>query len=407
MTIEIRGISENEFRTWLDAVELAFGETMTDAQHEEARRVFEPDRVLAAFDGDTCVGGGSAFTYRLSVPGGAQVNAAGVTAVGVLPTHRRQGILRRFMAQLLADARSRGEQVAILWASEGVIYQRFGYGMATVNGGFDMPKRRAEFRLKREPVGRVRLITSDEAKQVLPPLYEEAMRQNPGFFSRNAAWWEDIFSDPEHRRRGASARFYALHEREGKPAGYALYRIKHEFQQAESSNEVRVIEAFGVDPDAQRELWRFLFSIDLMDRVVMRLGPPDQPLLLQLTTPELLNLKINDGLWLRLLDVPAALAARSYAADGELVLDVSDEFLPECGGRWRIRVADRRATVEPTTDEPDLRLETNDLAAVYLGGFSFADLGRAGRGLETSTGARSRADALFAVERKPWCPQIF
>ena len=407
MTIDIRGISEEEFRPWLDSVEVAFGETLTDQQHAEARRVFEVDRVLAAFDGQLSVGGGGAFTFQLSVPGGGQVGAAGVTAVGVLPTHRRRGILRRMMKMLLEDARRRGEPLAILWASEGVIYQRFGYGQASLNGGFDMPRQRAIFRLPSEQAGSVRLVDRDEAARAFPPVYEAVMRETPGFFSRHADWWTDVLADPEHRRRGASAKFYALYERDGQPAGYVMYRVKHEWGTGESRNEVRVAEALAIDAAAMREVWRFILGIDLMDRVVQRLGPPDQPLLLQLTQPELIGLKINDGLWLRLLDVPAALSARGYAADGELVLDVSDEFMPDWGGRWRLRVADGHATVEPTADEPDLLLETNDLACVYLGGFSFADLARAGRAREVSVGARGRADRMFATERKPWCPQIF
>lgn len=407
MTIEIRGISEAEFRPWLDAVEVAFGEVLTDTQHEEARRVFELDRVLAAYDGERCVGGGAAFSFQLSVPGGGQVGAAGVTAIGVMPTHRRRGILRRVMKQLLDDARRRAEPVAILWASEGAIYQRFGYGQASLNGGFDMPKRRAEFRLPSEPVGSVRLVDRDEAARTLPPMYAAVMRESPGFYSRHAAWWADTLADPEHRRRGASPKFYALYERDGAPAGYAVYRIKHDWSAAESRNEVRVLEALAVDPAAMREIWRYLLGIDLMDRISMRLGPPDQPLLLQLAQPELLGLKVNDGLWLRVLDVPAALAQRRYATDGELVIDVRDEFMPECAGRWRLSVADGRGRIEPTTDAPDLLLETNDLASVYLGAFSFSDLARAGRGEEATPGARRRGDLVFATDRAPWCPQIF
>jgi predicted acetyltransferase len=409
VTIEIRSIADEEFRPWLDAVESAFGEQLTEAQHEEARRFFERERVLAAFDGDRCVGGGGALTFQLSVPGGAQIGAAGVTAVGVMPTHRRRGILRRFMRLLLDDARQRGEPVAILWASEGVIYQRFGYGAASVNGSFDMPIRRAAFRLASEPVGSWRLVDASEAARTFPPIYEAVMRETPGFYARHADWWTDVLADPEHRRRGASAKFYALHERDGSPAAYAMYRIKHEWSTGrdESRNEVRVLEALAVDPAAMREVWRYLLGIDLMDRLVVRLGPPDQPLLLQLAQPELLGLRINDGLWLRLLDVPTALSRRGYADDGELVLEVEDAFMPEVGGRFRLTVRGGAGRAEATTDDADMVLETNDLASVYLGGFSFADLARAGRTRELRPGARERADRMFSTPVAPWCPQIF
>jgi predicted acetyltransferase len=405
--IEIRGIEEAEFRPWFDAVESAFGEALTDEQFSEAGKIFETERVVAAFDEGLCVGGGAAFSYRLSVPGGIDVGAAGVTAVGVMPTHRRRGILRSVMARQLADVRAAGEAVAMLWASEGVIYQRFGYGLASLNGGFDLPRARAVFRHPSEWAGRVRLVDRARALEAFPPVYEAVRRQTPGFFSRHTAWWQDTLADPEYRRRGASQKFYALYERDGQPAGYAMYRVKHEWGAADSRNEVRVLETMAVDPVAEHDVWRYLFGIDLIDRIVTRLGPPDPPLLLALSQPEMLGLKIGDGLWLRLVDVPAALAGRGYGGDGEIVLEVRDEFMPEVAGRWRLAVADGRARVEPTTDAAELALEINDLGSVYLGGFSFADLARAGRTAELASGARQRADRLFSTDRAPWCPQIF
>jgi predicted acetyltransferase len=407
VALEIRGIGEAELRPWIDAVQAAFGEVITDEQFNQARKVFEVERVVAAFDDGGCVGGGAAFSYRLSVPGGGEVGAAGVTAVGVMPTHRRRGILRQVMARQLADVRAAGEPVAILWASEGIIYQRFGYGLASLNGAFDLPRAKAAFRQSSEWAGSVRLIDRATAMTAFPPVYEAAMRQTPGFFGRHRAWWEDVLADPEYRRRGASQKFFALYERGGQPAGYAIYRVKHDWSQADSRNEVRVLEALAVDPAAERDVWRYLFSIDLIDHIVLRLGPPDQPLLLSLAQPEVLGLKVGDGLWLRVVDVPAALTARGYAADGELVLEINDEFMPDVGGRWRLRVADGQATVEPTTEPAELGLDVNDLGSVYLGGFRFADLARAGRTSELVAGARARADSLFANDRAPWCPQIF
>jgi predicted acetyltransferase len=307
----------------------------------------------------------------------------------------------------MADVRAAGEPVAILWASEGIIYQRFGYGLASLNGAFDLPRAKAAFRQSSEWAGSVRLIDRATAMTAFPPVYEAAMRQTPGFFSRHRAWWEDVLADPEYRRRGASQKFFALYERGGQPAGYGIYRVKHDWSQADSRNEVRVLEALAVDPAAERDVWRYLFSIDLIDHIVLRLGPPDQPLLLSLAQPEVLGLKVGDGLWLRVVDVPAALTARGYAADGELVLESNDEFMPDVGGRWRLRVADGQATVEPTTEPAELGLDVNDLGSVYLGGFRFADLARAGRTSELVAGARARADSLFANDRAPWCPQIF
>jgi predicted acetyltransferase len=330
-----------------------------------------------------------------------------VTAVGVMPTHRRRGILRGVMARQLADVRAAGESVAILWASEGVIYQRFGYGLASLNGSFDLPRARAVFRQPADWAGSVRLVDRDTALAAFPLVYDAVMRETAGFYSRHPAWWNDVLADPEHRRRGASRKFYALYERDGQPAGYATYRIKHDWGASESRNEVRVLELLGTDPAATRDVWRYIFGVDLIDRIIIRLGPPDQSLLLQLAQPEMLGLRIGDGLWLRIVDVPAALSGRGYGADGELVLDVRDEFMADVGGRWRLRVEGGRASVAATTDDADLALEVNDLGSVFLGAFSFSDLGRAGRTDELVAGARARADRLFAADRAPWCPQVF
>lgn len=408
MTIDIRDIADAQFRDWMLAVEAAFGADVHDDGIERFRRVLEPLRALGAFEGDAIVGGAAAFSFSLTVPGGRQLPAAGVTAVGVLPTHRRQGILRRMMARQLADAQAHGEPLAVLWASEGAIYQRFGYGLATLNAPFDIERVSATFRQPREWSGRPRLVESDEAARLMPPVYDAVAARVPGFFARNAAWWsERMLADPERARHGASHKFFVVHERDGQPTGYAIYRIKEDWGERGSRSELRVQEALAIDPAAERDLWRYLFGVDLIHRVVLHHGPINQPLLLQLNHPDLLGLRARDGIWVRILDVPAALAGRGYAADGSLVLEVRDELMPDVGGRWRLTVDSGRATVEPTTEAAELMLDVNDLGTVYLGGFTFADLERAERVAELVLGAGSHAGALFASPLKPWCPYVF
>jgi predicted acetyltransferase len=408
VTVVVRQISGQEFRPWLEAIHVAYGEELADETAEALRKVLVDERCLAAFDGDQIVGGAAAYDYALTVPGGGAVPTAGVTLVGVKPTHRRRGILRQMMARQLADARAAGDALAILYASEGVIYQRFGYGLATLNGSIDIKRANAGFRQRPTSSATLRLVDAAEAGRTFPPVYDEVAAEVPGFFSRSRAWWQAmILPDPASWRRGASPKYFCLHERDGVPSGYAIYRVKEGWGEHGPQSELRVLEAHGVDADAVREVWQFLFGVDLIDRITRRSGPPDPPLLLQLELPGLLGLRIADGLWLRVLDVRRALETRSFAADGDLRIEVNDEFLPDAGGRWLIRVVGGRAVVEPTTDRPDLELEPNDLAAVYLGEFSFAALAAAGRTREFTPGARERADRLFATGRRPWCPQVF
>jgi predicted acetyltransferase len=231
--------------------------------------------------------------------------------------------------------------------------------------------------------------------------------QTPGFIERGPAWWDERLADIEVHRRGAGPQYRAIYERDGEVRGYVRYRIKGEWTNIASASVLIVNELLGLDAEAERELWRFIFGVDLIARIQYRWGPPSHPLLLMVAEPRRLQLRVSDGIWLRIVDVPAALAARGYASDGEVVLDVSDEFLPVAAGRWRLKVTAGKASVEPTTDPADLALDTTDLAAAYMGSFSFAELARAARTEERTPGARARADALFATSVLPWCSHPF
>jgi predicted acetyltransferase len=406
--IDIRVVPQGDLRRWIDTIETAFAETMSDEHWQGFSQILEPERTLGAYDGDQLVGGGSVFSMSLTVPGGGRVGAAGVTAVAVLPTHRRRGMLNALMAEMFADARRRGESAAILWASEGSIYQRYGYGMSTLVSNLDIERERAVFRSADEPVGSVRLLEIDEAIERFGPIYDQLAATTPGFLGRSQTWWRvERLADYEQWRRGRSRKFYALYEHEGKALAFAVYRIKSEWGDAGTASLVDVQEAMGVTPSATREIWRYLFGIDLIARIQAWGGPADHPLLLMLAEPRRLRLRLGDGLWLRILDVPAVLSARSYENDGEFVLQVDDGVLPDVGGRWLLTVRSGRADVEPTGDPAALALDVADLAAVYLGGFTFAQLAAAGRIREQAAGALSRADRLFATARQPWCPEVF
>ena len=407
MSIEIQTVPADDLRAWFDAVSRAFGEDPSDEQFALEQPILESRRVLGAYDGDRLVGGGAAFSFRLTVPGGATVATAGVTGVGILPTHRRQGALRALMARQLADVRAQGEPIAALWASEGSIYQRFGYGLAAANGSIDIARDRAHFRRPIQPRGSIELRDADSARDDLARIYDGVRAATPGFFARSDEWWNVLLRDPEHRRRGATKRSYAIHVRDGTAVGYAMYRVKSDWVPTGPANTLIVGEVMALDSSAAEQLWRYLFGVDLMSNIQCRLGPADHPLLLMVAEPRRLQLRIGDGLWVRVVDVSVALSARSYSADGSLVLDVVDDFMPEAGGRWRVTTRAGFADVQATTEMPDLQLDSADLAAVYLGGFTFASLARAGRTNECVPGARERADAMFATTTSPWCPEVF
>jgi predicted acetyltransferase len=381
----------------------AFAETLEDADWQRESVSVRPERAVGAFDDGRPVAFSASYEFELTVPGGAAVPTAGVTWVGVLPSHRRRGILRSAMEQLFRDARDHGEPLAALYASEAAIYGRFGYGVATHWLSLNAESRRIAFRDDPGPIGSVRLVDEEDAFARFPPLFDRLRAERPGMISRNEHWWRrHRLADYEHWRRGASKRFYALLEVDGEPAGYALYRVKDEWEDAYPNGQVKIHEAFATTPEAVRELWRYLFSIDLTTRAQGELFDPASPLFLQVVDPRALHVSSRDGLWLRLVDVEEALRRRSYLGDDAVVLDVRDSLFPANAGRYRVG-----ATVGRTDDEPDLALDVADLASAYLGAVGFEQLAGAGRVDELRTGALARASALFHTPLPPYCPEVF
>jgi predicted acetyltransferase len=323
--------------------------------------------------------------------------------VGVYPTHRRRGVLTQLMRTQLADCRERGELAAWLWASEAQIYPRYGYGLASRLASITLARERTAFAQPFEPRGTFRLVELEEGAKHFPQLYEQARKQRPGMFSRSQAWWETrrLFDDPAQRRgRGPLNR--VLVELDGKPAGYALYQVQQDWARGSSKGMVTIREAIAPSPEATRELWRWLLDFDWTSQFVADV-PLDHPLFLLLAEPRRMGATINDGVWVRLLDVERALSARAYNGDGEVVLDVTDRFIPELAGRYRVTAGGTGRTEA----DPDLSLDMTGLGSVYLGEFTFADLVRSSRAQELTKGAVERADALFATDAKPWCVEIF
>lgn len=407
MAIDYRTCRADEIGDFLKAVETAF---FFDAREEDAQRVarvIDHNRLFVACDDDLIVGGGGTFTFSLTVPGG-ELPAGGITMVGVLPSHRRRGILTEIMRMQLEDCRARGEPLAVLLASEGPIYQRFGFGLASYWCHLDIERDRARFKNDPGPVGRTRLVDRDEALKILPEVYDRVRAASPGMFRRSSEWWDAhrLRDDPEDRK-GSSKLYMAVWEHEGRAEAYALYRSQPEWEDGMPTGRLEVKEVIAPSPPATREIWRFLFGVDLIARIRAISEPVDCPLLYMLTEPRRLRFRLTDGLWLRVVDLPAALRGRSYAQEGVVTLEVGDGFCPWNEGLWRLEVGSGEVVCERSDGPADLRLSAEELGAIYLGGTTFAELGRGGRVEELAGGARARADAMFATERAPTCPEMF
>jgi predicted acetyltransferase len=407
VTLEIRSCRPDEYRIFLETCESAFGYALADHDAERFARIISTDRMVAAFDDDAMVGTAGSFPFTLSIPGG-ELPAGGVTMVGVLPSHRRRGALTRLMDALVLDARRRSEPLAVLWASEGSIYGRFGYGLATRQGDISIERDRARFRDDDVAVGRCRLLDEGEALKVLPDIYERVRIETPGMFARSVEWWQagPLF-DPDRERRGGGPLFHVVWELDGSADAYALYRIHGEWSEGVPTGHVSVREVIATTPRATKEIWRFLFGIDLVERIDAPMLQIEHPLFHMLTEPRRLRLRVKDALWLRIIDLRIALTARTYATEGSIVLEVGDPQCPWNEGRWRLEAPRRRGRVTKTDERPDLRLAAADLAAAYLGGVTFTELALAGRVEERKKGAARAATLLVLPECPPWCPEIF
>ena len=392
---------QDEYGRAIGAIGQYFNPPPTEEMLERFTRALPHERMHAAFEDDQIVGGAGAFPFELSVPGGS-LACAGVTAVGVHPTHRRRGVLRSMMDTQLRDVHERGEPIAALWASEETIYSRFGYGIASWAGVLRVRHEWDAFAQPFEPAGETRFVTPEEARELFPPIYDAVRRERPGMMSRSEAWWED-----RHLRlpedEAAAPRRFVVHELDGTPQGYAIYRTNFEFEGGSSASRLRVREALGATPEGTAGIWRFLLDVDWMAVVETELAPPDHPLFLLLAAPRRAQYRMGDGLWVRIVDLAAALSGRTYGVGGPLVLEVRDAVCEWNDGRWKLE----DGVCERTEAEPDLALDVSALGSAYLGAVPFKQLRNALRVEELRPGAIERADALFAWRPLPWCPEIF
>ncbi len=406
MDLPIRPIPfdrRNEFRV-ATAYAFAWDEGLLgDEPDPDFDPLHEAERTRGAFDGDELVGTLAVYSLELTVPG-ASLPTAGTTGVTVRPTHRRRGLLRALMRAHFEDVRERGEPLAALWASESAIYHRFGYGVAAPLCSEQIDRAHTAFVPTAHARGRCRMIGREEAQAVLPILYERIRQGRPGMMSRSDAWWRHrILLDAPWQRGGATPHRRILYEQGGEARGYLFYRTRADKQ----TQSAIVTELAGLDGEAERGLYDLACHLDLPESILLWNQPADSPLSHLLVDPRRLRRTVRDALWVRPMDVAAALTGRAYAAEGRLTLAVRDGFLPDNEGAYALDAGPNGATCKAVkTGSPDVELDVADLGAAYLGGVGFRTLARAGR-VRGSPEALARADAMFAWDPPPWNPEVF
>lgn len=394
MVYEIVAITPDNLDELSRVAHTAFGEEANQQRIDDEELVIEYDRMLGVSDEGRLVASAGVYSMELTVPGGALVPMAGVTWVSCLPTHRRRGILNSMMRHQLDDVAARGECLAGLTASEAVIYNRYGYGVATqyVEAHVD----NTAFSHAPRAEGRIRLMSAEESPKVVPPLFDAWRRQRVGSVDRSEGRWKQILLDREWDRRGGSAAFRVVHENaHGEPDGYATYRSKRP-----GENTVLVEEVISLDSEVEAALWQFVFSLDLIRKYHVW-QPLDSQLPWRLADQRAyVTVNVRDHLWLRVVDTAAALSARTYATDDTLVLEVTDVFRPDGAAAGRFRLTSNSCTRESSA-APDISTTVEALGSAYLGGVSWNTLAAAGRA-SGSADALQRADRMFVVTRLPF-----
>lgn len=406
--VELTRVTPEGVDDFLTAVSRGFQDDYDADAMQLAHAVLEPDRSFGfTVDGRwvaTCL----AYSRVLTVPGGS-VPVAAVSDVTVHPSYRRQGLLTQMMTHQLEGLARDGEPVALLWASEALIYGRFGYGGVTAKLRLTGDTRETAFRpevdLGRGSVGEV---TPAEFRAVAVPLHARLLPERPGALDRPAGWWDAILDDRPVRHRGETCyRFVVHYDEAGQADGYLAYRLgEREGDGPGPGLRVRVVTLEAVTAAGYARLWRFVLDLDLVRTVEAQVAV-DEPIRHLVQDPRSLTATLTDATYARLVDVPTALAARVYACAVDLVLDVRDTRLPHNHATFRLQGGPEGAIVTRVADPPDVELDVRELGSLYLGGTSAATLHRAGLLTERTPGAVATLSAAFGWTRQPFCLDFF
>ncbi|WP_091293273.1 GNAT family N-acetyltransferase [Amycolatopsis xylanica] len=369
---------------------------LTDEEAERGRGSYQPGRSIGAFDGEL-VGTLRSLDAELTVPGGRRVPLAGVTSVGVRSDRTRRGLMTELMRAQFADFAERGVVAATLYASEGLIYSRFGYGISTLSKSYSINTRRAQLHDGVPASGEITRLPLETALEQLPKLYEAMPHTRAGMMTRTSYWWAGF---GQMCRQSDDPMITVVHRGEDGPDGFAVYSVRRRWPDP----AVLSIEALEyTNPGAFAGLWRYLLGVDLVDEIRTLFRPVDEPAELLLTDPRQCTVtRYEEECWTRLVDVEAALAARTYTGP-PLVLEVVDAFLPANSGRYRIGEDGVARTDEPAA----LRLDVVALAMLYFGARQASALATAGRVEVLEPGAAEAADLLFSTRVAAWCGTFF
>ncbi len=395
--LDMRPVTDGEFVKWTRAEARAHGNRLVD-DPEILRPHFDLDRSIGVFEGEEIVGGAHSHKVEMSIPGGS-ATIAGVANIAVQPTHTRQGVMTRMMHYQIHDLHERGEPLAALFATESIIYGRFGYGIGSLYERWTIDRHHNGYSQPYDRRGRVFFVDPADIVENLPEVFWRATVDRPGVFQRPIHQWERDSQALEHMSGGQGGLFYIAYQEDGRVDGYAAYRIV--------GTNLCVNELMAVTSAANAALWRFCFDVDRMSTTEALKRPVDDPLPWLLADPRRLQRSTRDGVWVRVIDVAAALNLRRYMHSDRLVLEVKDNLCPWNAGRFELEGSSEGGECRASDSSPDLLINISNLASAYMGAVSFSALAKAGLVDERTPRALLRADRMFATQYPPWTPCNF
>jgi predicted acetyltransferase len=403
---DVRSIQAPEIGPWVSQLGVGFHFEVGVGYADYYLTTVDLDRCLASYDGDRVVGTLRSFATQLTVPGPRQIRASALTNVTVAPTHRRQGRLTSMIEADLRASADREEAVSILIASEYPIYGRFGYGPAVEGARFTVLKHEATFRER--TAGRVELSDLATLRREAPGIYDRFRVDQPGSIERPGQWWDRVLRQivvpGDEPAKGQVALYRSA---SGELEGYVMYEAKQDWDGMRPQGTLNLQELVSVTPAAYGALWAFCSGIDLLATIDASLRPIDEVLPYLLEDARAVKLSARyDFEWVRVLDVCTALAGRTYATPGRLVVEVVDE-IGIAGGRYALEGGPDGAQCVPTTEAAELTLPIDALGSIYLGGVAARTLQLGRRLDEHRVGAVSRADVMLRTTRAPWCNTWF
>lgn len=404
MNIEFRPATAEEIGQFGKLAGYVYGGAFGDGPDNLVASATRPEWTLCAFDGRRLVSSFSTIPFTMRANGVA-LPIGGVSAVGTLPEYRRRGLVRRIMTQAFADMRDAGRPVAALWASQAAIYQRFGYAMASVLRSYAVDTVDIDFHDGYEGSGHVERVDMASGYDQIKQVYMRFVADRMGYLHRAQALWR---LGPLEEREADGPIHIALSHGASGPDGYAIYTLRENRRDHPTrSQEIVVRDLAWLSPAAYRSLWMFFKRHDLVGRVRWNNAPSDDPAIEYFLEPRLLEARDNEGFWIRLVDVAAALKGRGWTTDGELSITVRDDPLaPWNTGSYRLAVSGGAAEVLPCTAATDIEISVKALASLHVGRRSARELSAWGL-LDGDADAVRRADALFATRHAPHCPDHF